>query len=190
MHLIFKRSLACIIDWVIILLYAILLFGIVALLSQAGVLTIRTVHPVTGQLIGFCTLTLPVILYFILFEAGHHHATIGKRILKIEVTGESIAVRQVIVRNIIKFLPWEFAHTGILWVNYIKTPETPLWIWFLLIAPQVVVVVYIMTVVATKGSRSLYDMIAGTRVRHVVNHLPVAVIFALVLQPISESFIQ
>jgi uncharacterized RDD family membrane protein YckC len=189
MHLIFKRILAFMIDCVVIVVYAAILFAVTMILSQAGMVTLGSVHPVTGQLIGFCTLTLPVILYCIIFEAGQRHATIGKRILKIEVTADEITTGQIIVRNIIKFLPWECAHAGVLWINYIKTPDTPLWIWFLLIVPQIAVVAYTMSVVAAKGSRSLYDMIAGTRVRQVVNHLPI-VFTAFVLQAISESFIQ
>lgn len=152
-------------------------------------MTLDDVHPVRGQFIGFFTLTLPVILYFILFEAGGRHATVGKRIMKIEVTGERLTVGKIILRNSVKFLPWEFAHAGILWINYIHTPETPLWIWFLLIAPQLVVASYIMTAIATKGSRSLYDMIAGTRVRHLVSHLPIALLCTLVLQAVSEGLI-
>jgi uncharacterized RDD family membrane protein YckC len=181
MHLIFKRILAWIIDWVVILLYAVLLFGIMMTLNSFGIIGLGAVHPVKGQLIGFLTLTLPVILYCILFEAGQRHATLGKRVMKIEVTGTPLTTREIVLRNIIKFIPWEFAHAGILWINYINTPETPLWIWLLLIGPQVLIVIYIMSVVATKGSRSVYDMIAGTRVRHVVNHLPVAVLCAFVL---------
>lgn len=168
MHLIFKRILAWIIDWVVILLYACALFGVMAALSQMGVVVLGSVHPVQGQLIGFFTLTLPVILYCILFESGQRHATPGKRVMKIEVTATPLTTREIVLRNIIKFLPWEFAHAGILWINYINTPETPLWIWLLLIGPQVLIVIYIMSVVATKGSRSVYDLIAGTRIRHLV----------------------
>lgn len=175
MHLIFKRILALGIDWVIIVLYAVVLFTSMAALASVGVITLGTVHPVTGQLIGFFTLTLPVVLYSIFLEAGHRHATLGKRMMKIEVAGEELTTRQVIVRNIIKFLPWEFAHAGILWINYINTPDTPLWIWILLIAPQAIVAIYVMAVIATKGSRSLHDMISGTRVRHLVSHLPVII---------------
>jgi uncharacterized RDD family membrane protein YckC len=181
MHLIFKRILAWIIDWVVILLYAVLLFGTMMALTSFGIIQLGEVHPFTGQIIGFLTLTLPVILYCILVEAGQRHATLGKRVMKVEVTGTPLTTRQIVLRNIIKFIPWEFAHAGILWINYVNTPETPLWIWLLLIGPQVLVVIYIMSVVATKGSRSVYDMIAGTRVRHVVNHLPVAVLCAFVL---------
>lgn len=180
MHLIFKRMLAWFIDWILIVVYACILFALMAALSWFGVITLDAVHPVQGQLIGFFTLTLPVILYCIFFEA-RKKATIGKRIMKIEVTGTSLTIGEIVIRNAIKFIPWELAHAGVLWINYINTPETPLWIWLLLIVPQALVIIYFMSVVATKGSRSLYDMIAGTRVRHLVNHLPVAILAALIL---------
>lgn len=190
MHLIFKRILAWIIDWFLILVYATILFGIMMVLAFYHVAPLEPLHPVNGQLVVFLTLTLPVVLYGILFEAGARHATIGKRILRIEVTGNSLTLRDIIFRNVLKFLPWEIAHAGVLWINYIHTPETPVWIWGLLIIPQVLVIAYILTVVATKGSRSLYDMLAGTRVRHVPQHLPIVIVCALVLQPIGERFIQ
>jgi|JI102314A2RNA_FD_contig_51_1578006_length_1183_multi_2_in_0_out_0_1 uncharacterized RDD family membrane protein YckC len=173
MHLIFKRIFAWIIDWLIIAVYACALFGVMMTLSSMEIVTLGAVHPVKGQVIGFLTLTLPVVLYCIFTEAGSRHATFGKRIMKIEIMGNPLTTGEIVLRNVIKFLPWEFAHAGILWINYINTPETPRWIWLLLIGPQVLVVIYVMSIVATKGSRSLYDMIAGTRVRHLVNHLPV-----------------
>lgn len=181
MHLIFKRILAWIFDWLIIAGYACVVFGLMWTLASLDILSLSALHPVKGQVIGFLTLTLPVVLYCIFTEAGSKHATFGKRIMKIEIMGNPLTIGEIVLRNVIKFLPWEFAHAGVLWINYIKTPETPLWIWILLIAPQVLIVIYIMSIVATKGSRSLYDMIAGTRVRHVVNHLPVAILAAFVL---------
>lgn len=180
MHLIFKRILAWIIDWVIILLYAVILGFVVTVLSEFNYVTIENLHPVDGQLIGFYSLTLPVVLYFIVLEAGKRHATVGKRLMKIEVTADHLRTGQVIARNVVKFLPWEFAHAGILWVNYIQTPETPLWIWLLLFVPQVLVAIYLMSIIATKGSRSLYDRLAGTRVRHLTGHLPVIVFCAFI----------
>ena len=181
MHLILKRFLAWMVDWSIVAVYGCAVFGIVTALSSMEIITLRAVHPVKGQAIGFFTLTLPVILYCIFTEAGMKHATVGKRIMKIEIMGNPLTTGEIVLRNVIKFLPWEVAHAGVLWINYIKTAETPIWIWLLLIGPQVLVVIYAMSIVATKGSRSVYDMIAGTRVRHLVNHLPVAIFAAFVL---------
>lgn len=167
MQLVFKRIFAWMIDWTIILLYAGAVFGVTMALSSFGVVSIGAIHPVKGQIIGFFSLTVPIVLYCILLEAGTRHATLGKRIMKIEVTAEQLTVREIVIRNILKFIPWEVAHAGVLWVNYINTPQTPLWIWLLLIIPQVLVIAYFISVIATKGSRSLYDMVVGTSVRHI-----------------------
>lgn len=168
------------IDWVIIGVYACALFGVMMILSSMEIVSLASVHPLKGQVIGFLTLTLPVVLYCIVTEAGIKHATFGKRIMKIEIVGNPLSTGEIVLRNVIKFLPWELAHAGVLWINYINTPETPVWIWLLLIIPQVLVVFYIMSIVATKGSRSLYDMVAGTRVRHLTSHLPVAILCAFI----------
>lgn len=190
MRLIFKRVLAWLIDWAIIVLYATILFGVVFTLSSLGIIEPARVHPLKGQLIGFLTLTLPVLVYCISLEAGKHHATIGKRVMKIELTATPFTRGGIIMRNVVKFVPWECAHAGVLWINYINTSETPLWIWFLLIVPQVLVIIYFMTIVATKGNRSLYDFVAGTRVRHLADHLPIVIGCILVLQPVGKSFIE
>jgi uncharacterized RDD family membrane protein YckC len=161
MHLIIKRFLAFMVDWLIIVLYACMLFGVTLILASQNIVTLGPVHPLQGQLIAFLTLTLPVILYYVLTESSSRHATIGKRAMKIRVYGSAGGI---VLRNVIKFLPWEFAHAGILWVNYINDVETPLWIWALLITPQVLVVCYLISIIYTRGARSLYDNLAGTQV--------------------------
>lgn len=136
------------------------------LLASLNVVTIGPMHPVKGQLIGFTTLTLPVVLYCILMECSSRHATIGKRIMKIAVSANA-GTGNIVLRNVIKFLPWEFAHAGVLWINYVGKIETPMWIWALLIIPQILVVIYLGTIIYTKGNRSFYDIISGTQINTV-----------------------
>lgn len=162
MSLILKRTAAWLIDWLIIMLYAILLFAIVGVLASAEIISIGVMHPFKGQLIGFLTLTLPVVLYGIGMEY-YKHATLGKRIMKLNVVTRGL--KGIVIRNVLKFLPWEFAHAGVLWLNYGSVDlGTPLWIWALLIIPQVLVVVYFVWIVLTAGSKSLYDSLAETAI--------------------------
>ncbi len=166
MHLICKRVSAWLIDWSIIVIYACVLLGIAFLLSRIRIIDLQVIHPITGQLVGFFSLTLPVVVYCISMEAGSRHGTVGKRILKINVAGTPLTKRAIVLRNIIKFLPWECAHAGVQWVRFLNTTDTPVWIWVLLILPQVLMLFYFITIVATKGSRSVYDWIAGTYIRY------------------------
>lgn len=163
MSLILKRIAAGLIDWLIIMLYAMMLFAVVKVLASAEIISIGVMHPFKGQVTGFLTLTLPVVLYGIFMEQ-HRRATFGKRIMKLTVSGSGL--KGIVIRNVLKFLPWEFAHAGVLWVNYIGMGDrgTPLWIWALLIVPQVIVVVYFVWIVSTGGSKSLYDSIAETEI--------------------------
>ncbi len=151
------------IDWVIIISYAALLFLVVTVLLHFEIVSVGVVHPVKGQLIGFITLTLPVLLYCIFMERSASHATLGKRAMKLKVVGDT-ATKNIVFRNVVKFLPWEFAHAGVLWINYQNNPNTPFWIWLLLIVPQVLIIVYLSSVIASKGSKSIYDSLAGTSV--------------------------
>lgn len=70
------------------------------------------------------TVSLPVWIYFIWFEASARHATPGKRVFSLEVASmedEPITLRRIIVRTLVKLLPWELTHIALLF-------PTPLWL--------------------------------------------------------------
>lgn len=90
-----------------------MLFGGTILISNYFHLKLDNVNPVFGELIGFATLTLPVILYFTLSENGKYVGTIGKRKFGLQIMSKSLtkaSIQQLLLRNCIKFLPWELAH--------------------------------------------------------------------------------
>lgn len=161
MKLTIKRCLAFLIDYCIIVAYALVLFGSVMIAQSLFQFKIQALSPVSGQLVGFISLTFPVLLYFFLSEKGKHQGTIGKRILKIRVDGDYL-----LLRSILKFIPWEIAHAGVLWLFYYENAgiETPIWVWILLLLPQVLVVIYFITILIYKGEKSVYDKIARTQV--------------------------
>jgi len=68
------------------------------------------------------------------------------------------------LRNILIYLPWEFAHTGVHWVVCFsgQHAETPFWVWLLLNLPQLMVVGYFISIVITKGERCFYDYFSNT----------------------------
>jgi uncharacterized RDD family membrane protein YckC len=159
------RILAWTIDFGIIVLYAVLLFAVTSLffdVRQGGL------NPYLGQLIGFLTLTLPVITYSYLTENSKWKATIGKRILNLIVlTNENKKTKSILLRNVLKYLPWELAHTGVHWIIYFESigRETPIWTWAILIIPQAIVFIYFISIMLSKGQSSIYDRISGTRLQ-------------------------
>lgn len=161
--LILKRFLAFSVDYLIIVSYAVLLFLITQLLSDGLNFNLTNSNPIQSQLIAFFTLTIPVVIYSILTERSSKQGTIGKRIMNIRIIAKK---EDILKRNILKFLPWEIAHTGVHWMYYYtnKNLETPIWVWILLILPQLIIIVYILSIIYSKGKNSIYDRISSTSI--------------------------
>ena len=161
MKLIQKRFLAGFIDYCIIISYAGILFLLVTTVHPIESM-LKTSNPIIAQLIGFFTLTLPVFVYFYFFEKGAYQATIGKRITKIQVSSTG----SILKRNLFKFLPWEIAHFGVHWIFFYSNNniETPFWVWFCLITPQVVVFIYCISIIWSNGKSSIYDKCSQTSI--------------------------
>ena len=169
-RLLINRILAWTIDVGLIALYAVLLFAVTSLFFDV---TQKRIDPFVGQLIGFITLTLPVFVYSYGTEISKRKATIGKRILNLTVqTSETKEKKNILLRNILKYLPWEIAHTGVHWLFYYEAngSEIPSWIWGMLIGPQLIVLIYFVSMVTSQGKSSVYDSISGTQVQ--LQHVP------------------
>lgn len=113
----FRRMVAGLIDNALIIGWACLIAA-VSLSLGGGTMSVKWL----GYLLALSTLTLPVVVVFALFEATGRHATPGKRLLGLEVAGIGAApgFARLLMRNVLKFLPWELAHIGI-WL----TPGQP-----------------------------------------------------------------
>ena len=159
--MIWKRFLAFLIDYFILVIYGTLLFGLSTFLLESDL----HFGPLKGQLIGLITMTIPVFLYFYLLESGKSHATVGKRLLKLRVVGENA---NYFKRNLLKFIPWEIAHTGVHWVVYYSdnSMNVPAWNWIFLVLPQIIVFGYMISILAFKGKSSIYDKMAKTSVQN------------------------
>ena len=156
---IIRRLGAFLVDYLLIMGYAGILF------LTSSLFNTQNMGPVSGQITGLLSLTIPVFLYFYICEQSPAGATIGKRVFKLKVVSPH-GRNSIFVRNLIKFLPWEIAHAGVHWVMYYSRQgtETPVWVFALLVVPQVLGVLYIVSLFHSKGSGSVYDSIAGTRV--------------------------
>lgn len=163
--LILKRVFAFCIDYMIILVYGVGLYLASTLVQSLGV-DLQFNSPLQQQLLSFFTLTLPVFLYFFLNEKNRK-ATVGKRLLNLVVEKNTHGKNSnLFLRNFIKFLPWEIAHTGIYLLFHFneQNQEMPIWLWFVLIIPQLLVLIYLFSILLSKGKRSLYDVIANTQI--------------------------
>jgi uncharacterized RDD family membrane protein YckC len=169
-----KRIQAFLIDYMIILVYIGLLILSTLGVSHIFSISLENISPGTGQLVGFATLTLPVILYFTLTENSRYAGTPGKRKLALKVVSTDLSKAgsgRLLLRNCIKFLPWELAHFFVFRLfalNYNNVP-VPGWVMTGLIASQALALVYLL-MLFTKSGRSLYEILSATRVVPVVQY--------------------
>ena len=173
--IVIKRVKAFMIDYIFILIYIGLLLGTSLLVSKVFKLKPDNLNPAAGELIAFATLTLPVILYFTLSENGKYGGTIGKRKMGLQVVNNTLNkanVGQLLIRNCIKFLPWELAHFFIFQLFYFNSTSsaTPGWVLAGLITSQLLAIIYLLFMIFNKNNRSIYELFSQTKV--VLNNIP------------------
>jgi len=164
-----KRLKAFLIDYLLIVIYILLLLGVTLLISKIFHFQLDIANPVVGELIGFTTLTLPVILYFIITENSKLAGSWGKRKFKLQVVNNDLTkanFSQLLIRNCIKFLPWELAHFFIFNLFYFMkiNSQTPNWVLTGLVISQGLSFIYLLFIIFNKSNRSIYEIFSQTRV--------------------------
>src|SRR5688500_14940033 len=125
-----RRLLAFGVDWFVIAAWGGLLFGAV-MIATAGHPP-RPENPCKAQGIGLLTMTLPVTLYFALCEASALGGSLGKRLLGLVVTRENggrLSFGSALVRNALKFAPWECGHLVAQQAAFSGDAGFPAWVW-------------------------------------------------------------
>jgi uncharacterized RDD family membrane protein YckC len=164
-----RRIVAWLLDYLLIAAYLVLMtavsLGLRASPVQAGFNSAIS-QPVTAELLGFVLLTLPVVLYFALCEASPLRATLGKRALRlavVEANGGQLTTRRALLREAVRFLPWELSH-ALLW-RVALSPEHGS-ISFRVIAGfgvvYALVLLYLATLFIGSQHRTAYDRLAGS----------------------------
>lgn len=168
-----RRLLAFGVDYTVIAAYLIVLLVVGLTLTfgpsgEAWATALAT--PWRMHLLAFVTTVLPVTLYFAFTESGRHAASLGKRRLGLEVVsvdGTPPSLPQALLRNALKFMPWQLAHTAMLSIPGFPTQveQIPAWALATLIATWLLVAAYLLGLSRWLGGRPLYDRIAVLRVQ-------------------------
>ncbi len=166
-----RRLLALLLDYAVILAWMAIL-GFLSLLVYLvlGSLpdTLGTLGPVGSQLLYFFLLTFVVGVYLYRCESGPHRATWGKRRMGLAVVAVDRAAparRKILVRTVVKLLPWEVSHFFVwqmMWTFYLHGYDAspPLWVFLGLQAAAAAAIAYIVMVMVT--GRGPHDRAAGT----------------------------
>src|SRR5215468_1437223 len=111
------------------------------------------------------TMTVPFTLYFALCESSAIQASLGKRTLGLVVsreTGGRLSFGPTLLRNAVKFTPWEFGHT-VAWQSvFAGEAGFPAWVWGPAIIAFVRPVWWLVALIGT--GRAPYDRWAFARV--------------------------
>ena len=153
-------DLACMLPWI----------GVVAaagaVLYTTGVT--RTVDDVTGNIVGFFTVIVPITIAAAGFDESDRHATPGKRVLRLRVLSApgGPGFSRALLRNGLKYgFAWELAHTAI-FAMVGTTATTPVWVIVVLVAAYAIPLVSLGLLLTT--GRPLHDRIARTAVAEIV----------------------
>ena len=152
-------DLACMLPWI----------GVVAaagaVLYTTGVT--RAVDDVTGNIVGFFTVIVPITIAAAGFDESARHATPGKRVLRLRVlsTPDGPGFSRALLRNGIKYgFAWELAHTAV-FALVGTTTTTPVWVIIVLVAAYAIPLVSLGLLLTT--GRPLHDRIARTSVAEI-----------------------
>lgn len=108
--------------------------------------------------------SIPAWFYFILSDQSNSGATFGKRFLHLRVAlinGDRLSFLRSFSRTAIKLLPWEMVHIfGFALADQLGNT----WQSAGLITANILILIYLGIAFATKGQRSLHDLVVGSQV--------------------------
>lgn len=162
-----RRLVAFAYDYILIAIYiGILTATTLGLTALGRPLDRLFADAVSSDLSAFFLLILPVIVYFGWQEGSTRQSSWGKRRVGLRVTsakGQPIGYTQSFLRSILKFVPWQMAHTAIFQLTFANSGPT-IGIYLLLAAAYGLAIVYIVAIWRRQDHRALYDELAGTAV--------------------------
>ncbi len=162
------RLKAFLLDYIVIAVYLVVLVGVSVAIravapSFAGSL-MRTQY--SGEAVGFLTVTAPVSLYFLLFEASSSQATLGKRRIRLKVirvkNGSRLSTARSLGRTALKFAPWELSHAMIWYIVFHPAGTVAFYSGISLVF--VLVISNVLALTWSPERQTLYDLVTGTAV--------------------------
>lgn len=156
-----RRLQALLIDYGLILLYLIALALVFSLIYGLVIGQIPLFNHATSHLISFLTTVLPVVLVLAWLESHEGQASPGKKRMKLKVNYQEKSYFKAVLRNAVKFLPWQVGHTGVIAAIYNDYSVA----WFMLANSAVLLALILLAMVVYRSDhRHLGDMLAKARI--------------------------
>lgn len=148
------------IDWLVISAYLICLLGVSLAVYYLVFGGVPMFSELTSQMIATFASVVPIVFLFSYLD--YHGGSIGKRTAKLKLHFAKRTFRHSLLRNTIKFLPWQIGHIGAIrgiYQNYDVPSLILQWIAIVLL------ILMLATGFLSKDKRHLGDRIAGTQVQ-------------------------
>lgn len=150
------------VDYVVILIY---LVGLLLLNLFFYFFVLDGIPQLTvfqSQMIATIESVIPVVLIFSLLDYKKPYGTYGKRVAGLRVQYEKHTFSRSLIRNTIKFLPWQLAHIGV--IDGIYSEFTTLNSILFTNAGIALAILLLCMGIFRKDKRHLGDLLAGTQV--------------------------
>ena len=147
-------------EWIFISMYLIALLGVALLFYHLVLGSIPSFTETQSQCIAFLTSILPIICIFTFWECKTPYASLGKRKIGLMVKYRKYPIRSSIIRNILKFLPWQLGHISTIRGMYYGYDSALTMVYYGLAVS--LPLVYILMVAIRKDHRHLPDIISGS----------------------------
>ena len=158
----------------LLLLYCLIAFAVVMLFIQWAILShLRESFGITDiwfqssinmQLYVLTSISIPVWIYFAYFDSKKSKGTFGKRIFNLVVKNnknQKIDFWKSLGRTILKLLPWEIAHIGVIFptpIYYENEPSVRILSYFGLL----IFAIYVISIWTNSRKLAIYDRVIGT----------------------------
>ena len=149
-----------VIDWLVICVYLIILAIISVSFYMIVFKGIPKVTELQSQLIATITSVIPIIIIFSILD--FKKGSIGKQKSGLKLYFKERKFRYSIIRNIVKFMPWQIGHMAT--IHGIYTEFYTLSIVLQIISLTLLVTMFLMGILR-KDKRHLGDILAGTQVQ-------------------------
>ena len=149
-----------VIDWLVICVYLIILAIISVSFYMIVFKGIPKTTEVQSQLIATITSVIPIMIIFSILD--FKKGSIGKQKSGLKLYFKERKFRYSIIRNIVKFMPWQIGHMAT--IHGIYTEFDTLSIVLQIISLTLLVTMFLMGILR-KDKRHLGDILAGTQVQ-------------------------
>lgn len=156
------RLKALLIDYLCILAYLVILFLLIMSIYTFILNKIPEFTETQSHWIASLTTVFPITIYFILKEARKPYASFGKEKVGLKVKYAGNPVKGSAIRNILKFLPWQFGHLSV--IKGIYSGFDSIFVFIFYGSALILPLTYILMVTFRKDRRHLADLFSGSEI--------------------------